>query len=236
MCFFYHNGLCEVFLKREEFETSRAKVPASSFVDYYIKESARPKEVWLLLHGYGESSFSIVKRMTPLFPEDVTIVAPNAPFPLPQKVQSTIKLGFGWYFYDSKIDKYFIDFSIACEILKNLIFELGLNETPLRIIGYSQGGYLAPFLGLSLKNTFHAIGINSSTRVDFIKQDLNFCFDQIHGTEDEMVDFDLAKSRFENLKSLGNSGNFFALDGEKHFLSRNYLPVIENIIKKNKPK
>lgn len=217
----------------KEYAIKRSKVPSHTFVDYFFKPATTTKETWLLLHGYGESAFQIVKRLNPLFKNDVNILAPNAPFPLPTQTQSADKLGFGWYFYDRENDRYFIDFSIASEILNNLIIELKLDQTKLRIIGYSQGGYLAPFAGIALKNTFHVVGINSSTRVDFIEdKKLPFIFDQIHAENDEFVDPTLAKARFEQLQSYGNKGEIVFLPDETHFLSRNFLDPLNNLISK----
>ena len=189
------------------------------------------KNAIILLHGYGENAYHMVKRLSPIIPESVTVLAPNGPFPLPTKTQTTVKLGYAWYFYDSRIDKYYIDFSVATSILENLLTELKLADKKLRIIGFSQGGYLSPFAGLHLKNTFHAIGINSSTRVDFIQDQLSFRFDQVNGEEDEFVDPILAKKRFEKLKEKGLQGEFVLLPNETHFLSRGFLPAIEKLIK-----
>lgn len=219
-----------------EIKTSRKKITSHNFVDYYLQKKTEAKEVWLLLHGYSESAQHIVKRLSPIIPSNVNVLAPNGPFPLPKKTQSTTKLGFAWYFYDNTNDHYFIDFTISCEIIENLLKELNLHELPLRIIGYSQGGYLAPFAGLHLKKTFHALGINSSTRVDFINEEgLNFCFDQVHGAEDEFVDIQLAKQRFDKLAEKGNPGCFEIVENQSHYLSKDYLNPINSLITQRTP-
>lgn len=225
-------------MSKQEFTTSRTTLISEYAIDYFYegpKVKGKNQELWLLLHGYGESSYHINKRMREVIPDHVAVLAPNGPYPIPQQTQSAKKLGFAWYFYDREKDQYFIDFSIACSLIQKLIQSLNLEYLPLRIIGYSQGGYLTPFLALQLKQTFHAIGVNSSTRVDFIKKEFHFRFDQINGNEDEFVDPYIAKERFDKLKQFKNMGQFYLLDQETHYFSNGFLPTIKDIISKVAP-
>ena len=97
---------------------------------------------------------------------------------------------------------------------------------PLTIIGYSQGGYLAPFVGEKIPQTKHVIGVNCRFRFDKLPDKLNFKIDGIHGEQDENVDPLRAKESFGVLKDRGASGGFYIVEKEGHRLT---LPFKEKI-------
>src|SRR4051812_21402659 len=119
--------------------------------DYQIRKPSggEPRQLVLLLHGHGETGQKILDKLAPVLPEDAVVIAPNGPFPISEWVgtdwkERTVKFTFCWHFYEPKTDAYYIppDTSIAhvCGGLK----KLGVLHLPKTIIGFSQGGYLAP--------------------------------------------------------------------------------------------
>jgi len=118
-------------------ETTRIKVPSFHLVDYIKNDCPNPKRVILLLHGYGEKAQKIFKRLIEYLPKDSLVIAPNGPFPLPVKTEDGYKLSFAWYFFDPIKDKFFIDYELPSELLKNFYQQLDLPDLPLTIIGRS---------------------------------------------------------------------------------------------------
>ena len=212
-------------------ETTRIKVPSFHLVDYIKNDCPNPKRVILLLHGYGEKAQKIFKRLIGYLPEGSLVIAPNGPFPLPVKAEDSYKISFAWYFFDPIKDKFFIDYELPSELLKNFYQQLNLPNLPLTIIGYSQGGYLAPLVGEKIPQTSHVIGINCRFRYDKLKEVPNFKLDGIHGKNDIVVDPSRALESFEILKKRGLRGNFYLLENEGHLLSEPFKEKIKELLK-----
>lgn len=212
-------------------ETTRIKVPSFHLVDYIKNDCPNPKRVILLLHGYGEKAQKIFKRLIEYLPKDSLVIAPNGPFPLPVKTEDGYKLSFAWYFFDPIKDKFFIDYELPSELLKNFYQQLDLPNLPLTIIGYSQGGYLSPLVGAKIPQTNHVIGINCRFRYDKLENGINFKLDGIHGKLDEVVDPNRAKESFEILKKRGIKGNFYFIENEGHLLSEPIKEKIQELLK-----
>ena len=66
------------------------------------------------------------------------------------------------------------DATALSDFLFNTLKNLNLLNKELFIIGYSQGGYLAPFVGLKCPNTSAVIGINCNYKTEFFNQKINF--------------------------------------------------------------
>lgn len=212
-------------------ETTRVKVPSYHLVDFIKNECSNPKRVILLLHGYGEKGQKIFKRLIDYLPHDSLVIAPNGPFPLPAKTDEGYKLSFAWYFFDPIREKFFIDYDLPSELLKNFYPQFKLPDLPLIIIGYSQGGYLAPFVGEKIPQTKHVIGINCRFRYDKLGQNLKFILDGIHGKNDLVVDPQRALESFEVLKKRGTKGNFYFIENEAHLLSEPIKKKVQELLK-----
>ncbi len=199
-----------------------------------------PKHIYILLHGYSESGFKIYKRLGHKIDQqqkDVLVLAPDGLFPLPKSFPLDTKIlkskeellqGFAWYFYHAVTDQFLIDYDIPAQTLAQWIQTVleshQLSSDNLTIIGYSQGGYLAPFLGEALEmlslSPNKVIGINCSFREDKLQKVPNFPLSQIQGKEDKIIDTKLCFERFQKLKARGlSSGDFYWLENEDHKLS-----------------
>lgn len=196
-------------------------------------------KVFLLLHGYSESGFKIYKRLGHKIDqsrEKSLVLAPDGLFPMPKafpldtkiaKTKEELLQGYAWYFYHAATDQFLIDYVVPAQCLANwiekLLKENGLSSSDLVIIGYSQGGYLAPFLGEALTEMGlppqKVIGLNCSFRADRLKETPSFPLYQIQGKEDTIIDTQLAFDRFQKLKDSGlKEGEFLWLEGCDHKL------------------
>lgn len=180
--------------------------------------------VYLLLHGFGQRAKRLYRQWSKIFEENDCLIVPNAPFPMPRKktdpesAQSYYQIPRAWYFYDNIKDEFLIDYEFPSRLLSGLITELNLEKNPLCIIGYSQGGYLAPFAGSRLKQTKHVIGVNCRYREDLLPQKLNFRLDAFHAQQDTQVDYNRSYQSFEALKKRTLGGEFYTWPDKKHEL------------------
>lgn len=187
--------------------------------DYEImRPSAKaPRELILLLHGYAESGKRILEKLRDAFADDVVVVAPNGPFPIPFKTDGGYSVVYTWYLYEPQAQEYFIDMRVAREHLKTGVEKLGFAHLPKRIVGFSQGGYLAPFVAHDLGGAKQVIGIGCEYLIDEWPQPIDFRIDGIHGAEDEINQIDSSRASFEKAKaSSGAPGDFHVIAGTKH--------------------
>ena len=209
---------------------TRIKVQSFHLVDYIQNDCSNPSKIILLLHGYGESSQKIFKRLIDYLPKRRFGYCTKSAISFPLPTDDGYKISFAWYFFDNKKGEFFIDYDLPSELLKNLFIQLKLKDLPLTIIGYSQGGYLAPFVGEKIPQTKHVIGINCRFRFDKLQDKLNFKIDAIHGEQDESVDPIRAKESFGVLKDRGASGDFYILKNEGHRLTLPFREKIRELI------
>ena len=69
-------------------------------------------------------------------------------------------------FLTEKKEKYLIDQTFSRDILTRLIDEELNHQGEVIIIGFSQGGYLAPFVRSTLKQVTKVIMINANLKVE----------------------------------------------------------------------
>lgn len=191
-------------------------------VDYLFEDHGGP--VYICLHGYAQSGESFYELIKSSLPKNATILIPNGPYPLPGKARTIESLGFAWYFYDTKNSTYYVPYEIPANIIKDLIGDLGLADRRKIIVGYSQGGYLAPFLAQELSFIDQVICINSSFRPDLMqpgKQD--FVVHAINGADDDMVDPIEAQKKHELLSKLNRQGEFTLLKDTNHRINGEIL-------------
>ena len=129
----------------------RAKIFCESICDYELIDKSSEK-LYLLLHGYAESAKKIIYKTEHILDQDASILAPNGPFPLPVRLEDRFKLTYAWYFFDTIKKEYYIDHEYPSQFLKGLTQQVQPKASEVIILGFSQGGYLAPFVGQVIKN------------------------------------------------------------------------------------
>ena len=198
--------------------------------NYYnlSKEELTHQRVYVLLHGMGNDALfmeeKIGKKIREYRKDDITLSL-DAPFPIkhPKKNQ----YGKAWYFYNSETSEYLITQDYPTSLIICLLKELKLDQSNITFIGYSQGGYLAPFVAQELSSCKRIITIAACIRHEYLNKALNFKIDCIHGEYDTIVDYKNAKeSHTQSLKkSLG--GDFHTIKNEHHRLT---LPLIKKLL------
>ena len=197
---------------------------------YQLTSVANPQRLLILLHGFQQTGSDIMRILRLELPPHTAVLAPDAPFPIPQKQAGGYRPAFSWYFFDPANEHYLHDMSLACRYLSALVTELGLTHLPTCIAGFSQGGYLAPHAGLQLPNTQQIIGINCRFRSEALMQKLPFLIDGINGEQDLIVDAKRARGCHEELISRGNQGVYRLIPGAGHGLSANIRSNVEALL------
>lgn len=212
-------------------KTQRKRILCHTVTDYILTGNQDNETLYLLLHGFNETGEKMVKRVSNLLPEDSLILAPNGNFPLPEKsVDGGYNVKFAWYFFDNTTNSYFIDYDLPSEILINLIKALGFDGKKLIIIGYSQGGYLAPFVGLKSNKTTKVIGMACVFRHKLFDKTPNFPLIGIHGKNDLMVSLEGAKKSIEEMKSSHFDVTFLELVDSGHRFDHNFEKALGAVL------
>jgi predicted esterase len=221
-------------------EMTRAAIKTWTWADYSFspgKDQGSEAPVILLLHGFAERARRILKVLGPSLPQDSCLLAPNAPFPLPKKIfpengNPYYQIGFAWYFFDDIKEEFYIDYSYPAHWLTKLLAHLELNHRPLIIIGYSQGGYLAPFVALENPQTIGVIGINCRFRHDMLSPSPpSYPLYALHSVKDDKVCPKRAKSSFNELVTRGYRGEFLEVNSTGHDIDKSMLDELKQTMK-----
>jgi predicted esterase len=156
--------------------------------------------VILLLHGLNERGRRIFRKLVKYLPEDAHILAPDGPYMIPLQRPEQLNPGHAWYFYNRSTDKYEVDQTLSLTLLNQLLDTKNPHSLPVTVIGFSQGGYLAPLLGMKNKMVKTVIGLGCEFRPRWFKEPLNFSLHGLHGEEDRIITPQSSREVVETLR------------------------------------
>ena len=197
---------------------------------YSLLNPPGAKRLAILLHGYQQEGAVVFQSLSDCFGEATAVLAPDAPFPVFFGGKNGLRLGYTWYFFDPATDRYHLDMSQALDVLDELVGALGFAEKPKLVVGYSQGGYLAPFLGERLSGVTQVVGINCRFRSESLSEPLGFRLDGIHGARDQLVDPQRAQRCHRELIERGNRGAFHLLPECGHGVNETVRQRLASIV------
>jgi predicted esterase len=195
-----------------------------------VRRVSAPDEVVLLLHGLGERGKRIYRKLLPYLPSNALIIAPNGPFPLPRNKEGRMDFGHSWYFYDKLEKKYFINQDLAKFWLRDLMKLENPDQLPVTIIGFSQGGYLAPLAGVEIAQTKLIIGLACEFRETLIQDKLPFPMVAIHGQKDEIITSNSALTEIQKLKKIGINVDFHLVQEAGHEITTEMGMMVQKIL------
>ncbi len=185
----------------QDYEEKRYELKALAVFDGVDRTPERPDQVILLLHGLQERGLRIYRKLIRYLPDHALILAPNAPYPLPREKEGRTEYGFCWYFYDRQTKSYYLNQKLAVDWLKELLASKNISHLPLTIIGFSQGGYLAPILGHELPQTKLVLGLSCEFRENLVSPEIKFPLIGLHGEKDFVVNVEHSRKDAEILKA-----------------------------------
>lgn len=213
-----------------EFEEKRYEMKALAVFDGVERSPDQPDQVILLLHGLHERGLRIYRKLIKFLPDNALILAPNAPFPLPRERAGETEYGFCWYFYDRASRSYFLNQTLAVSWLTEFLKAKNISHLPLTIIGFSQGGYLAPILGHALPQTKLVIGLGCEFRENLVDEKISFSLVGLHGEDDRVVNVDHSKADAERLQRKGLAVEWESIPETAHEISDLMGKRVESIL------
>ncbi len=202
---------------------------------YALKECLNPIECVVLLHGWQQRGDIMLHILEGLFGPRTLVLAPNGPYPAPFPGKRGLRPAYSWYFFDPQTDEYLVPMDFSLQYLKTLIQDLGYEHLPKRIIGFSQGGYLAPFCGLHLEEVRQVLLINSRYRSEALDL-MPFRIDAIHSLDDPAIDYNRAKACHLELLERGNSGMFRTVEKAGHMLNEALVRAAGDLLAQGDPR
>jgi predicted esterase len=175
-----------------------------------------PREVILLLHGLEERGKRIYRKLLQYLPDHAQVIAPNGPFPIRRSETKRMDFGHSWYFYDKTERTYVINQDLSKYWLRDLLAIENPNKLPVTIIGFSQGGYLAPVAGREISETKLVIGLACEFRSTLIHEAPPFPLVQVHGVNDEVVPLNCACAEIEKLLLAGIHVELHKIENTAH--------------------
>lgn len=209
-------------LKREMIKT---EIP----IDYILTSPEGPKEIFLLLHGFVQEATDLYDVIKEFLPKDAIVVAPNGLFPIPKVNKKTkkLELKFTWMFYNRETQKQYFDYDVPVQGLCSLMRSLNLPNLPLTVIGFSQGGYVAPFFLEKYSGQIkQLIGIGAVIKNDLLKKTISYKVNLLHGKFDNIVELDNAKKSLSPI----TDGEFHILDNTGHRLNDEVANKIKELV------
>lgn len=215
-------------------ETLEQRWQFTSFaqMDGVVRRVESPTEVILLLHGLHERGKRIFRKLLPYLGENTLVIAPNGPFPLPRLKEGRMSYGHSWYFYDKFEQKYFLNQDLAKYWLRDLLLIENPQKLPVTIIGFSQGGYLAPIAGQEIEDTKLVIGLACEFRTTLIQRLLPFPMEAVHGLQDEIVTAKSALGEIEKLKDIGVHVGWHEVEDASHEITPSMGKTVQMILEK----
>ncbi len=200
-------------------------------ISYFLESAENSKKGLLVLHGFSDRGDAARKRM--LGTDTVKgfhVLTPNALFPYPIKANHHYKEAYAWYFRDPNSGLQIIAPELAAECLLKLVEQLQLQSLSWTILGFSQGGFLAPYLVRLGLNANTIISVGASYRRDAYLGLPSIEVHAIHGELDTDVDFTQAKQAFLEIQDLGYGRDFHALSGVAHTLNPEGRELVRKIL------
>lgn len=195
-----------------------------------IRPSNEAKQCFLLLHGLSERGRRIYRKLLPALPDNSIIIAPNGPFPMPRIKENKMDMGYAWYVYDKFTQTYVIDQEMAVSALTKILSQNNPDNLPLTIIGFSQGGYLAPHIAQKISQTKLVLGLGCEFRSSFFGDQINYSLEAIHGSADLIISPESALKEIKALDARGIKCGWSLVEGPGHEINREIVNKVRELI------
>lgn len=219
-----------------ENKTSRQLVGTILPFDYISVGNKDAKETLLVLHGFAQNcdqaKADIVDKLSKKVQQKYKIIIPNGILPIPKIRPNNIQYRYSWYFYDSQKQQYYIDMSAPIEAIRNFLKNDSIDAKNVTVLGYSQGGYLAPILASSIAGIKTSIAINANTRVDKLGTNLDFTHISLHNEADPVVDFANSYKSYKDLKTKIKDARYISFEISSHEIVPQNIEAINDLLER----
>ncbi len=185
------------------------------------------------LHGQGMRPTSFARETLAAMPKRATVIYPQAPLPFEIRTGTRIKQGNGWYVYLGDTPEFLESMERAEHwlryVLDATLAKGGLDASRVALLGFSQGGYLAGFVGLRNADRFDRLVVAGSRLKHEVLEDAtraaaaaqpSFRILDVHGEQDASVRPDPCRESAAKITELGVPVDFRTYPA-KHYVLRN---------------
>jgi len=203
------------------------------------RSGGKAKQLVLFLHGWGADGPNLID-LADLFADvlpDAYFIAPNAPY-----VCEANPYGYQWFSLMDRQPAHMLDGARSASAIVNQfadekLKELGLDNSKLILVGFSQGTMVA--LHIALRRTppiaalvgYSGALIGAETLAAEIVARPPVCM--IHGESDDVVPFPALKHSTEALKAVGVNVESHARPFLGHSIDMEGIRVASEFLKKN---
>lgn len=187
------------------------------------------KPMILYLHGYGQDLEEFVDATQTLHKLEAYHLYIQAPYPEYTMVRKGRKWGYSWYLYDGDKGNFIRSLEYTSEFIQGVVDQLAsfISINKLVIFGYSMGGYVGGYFGLTRwKHTNAMILTGCRLKTEVVAGDWNdrkhIRILALHGKNDKSVSFEPQQKEMGFLSAKGLHAEMKLLD-EGHELSEKYL-------------
>lgn len=194
-------------------------------------KSSQQKPLIVYLHGFKQNIAVFEKLVAPMFGIEAYHLFIQAPYPIydRRREKKVEEWGRSWYLYDGEQEQFVKSLERAAEFLEEQIQKITeqLSVSRTAVLGYSMGGYLAGYYGLSRYpkvDELLVIGARIKTEV-FDAQSQNYAHLNVlalHGAADRSVKSDPQQKSCQQLLKWDANVTFKELD-KGHKLDESYL-------------
>lgn len=195
----------------------------------YQTGQAADKPMILYLHGYGQDLESFVTATKPLHKLEAYHLYIQAPYPEYTMIRKGRKWGYSWYLYDGDPDNFIRSLERTAEFIQGIVDQLAnlITINKLVIFGYSMGGYVGGYFGLTRwKHTNAMILTGCRIKTEVVAGEWNnrrhIKILALHGKNDDNVLADRQEQEIAFLKERGLQADIKLLNGG-HSLNQDYL-------------
>ena len=192
------------------------------------------------LHGYQDHALSMIKRLgwwdANLESEmalPFQVLAVNAPFPVPVRTKAGFIEAYAWYFRDTDRGFTIASPQQTAERVAELLTEIGVAGRPIVIFGFSQGGYLAPFVARHIPNLKSLICLGSGYPPEPYLHLKPTKIYALHGEQDETIPLAASRQAHAALLTTGFQGEFLTLPGLDHRVDPQAEPLVRRCLEKS---
>ena len=213
-------------------EWQTAKAEFSLPFTYRLTES-KGNGLVIVMHGFQDRTQSVLKRLgwEDLDTLPFQTLAINGPFPMPLWKADGFKEAYAWYFRDSDRDFTVVAPQTTAVRLSELFDRLKLTSTSKVFLGFSQGGYLAPYVAAQTQNTKAIIGMSCGySREAYCLLKPPLAVYGIHAVNDQVVSFERSKADHAAILASGFEGQFHSFEQVGHRVSSEFEPLIRRLI------
>ncbi len=200
-------------------------------VSYCLEKNEQSNRALLVLHGFSDNGRAARKRLLGMDSvPGFSVFVPNGIYPSPVKVGDEYKEAYAWYFRDPRTGTQLVAPETAADSLWRLIERLKLSKKLWTILGFSQGGFFAPYLVRHGLNAKTIIAVGSAYRPEAYEGLSPVKVHAIHGEQDEDVPFEVARKSFDGIYDKGYGDSFTALPGVGHRLDDSGRAIIRRLL------